>query len=106
MSASRERWVDQQTAHARQIVDHRDSIRRMPDAELAAELDRSERQARIYDAAEGRQWFQELAERDAHFCWLMWLRDETEDRRRTREADQEFITDGQRVLGKRLYNHG
>jgi hypothetical protein len=79
---SPQRWVAQQTAQARHTVHQRDTIRRLSDGDLDTELDRSERQARIYDAAEGRQWFAEMAERDAHLCWLMWLRDEAEDRRR------------------------
>jgi hypothetical protein len=79
---SQQRLLDQQTAKARQIVRQRANIRLLSDAELACELDRCERQARVYDAAEGRQWFAEMAERDAHYCWLMWLRDEQQHRRR------------------------
>jgi hypothetical protein len=57
-------------------------IKCMADTELEREIERTERQARVLDAAEGRQWFSEMAERDANYMWLMALRDERTDRER------------------------
>jgi hypothetical protein len=78
-------------------------IKTLSDSELDIEIARAERRADAFDTAETKQWFAEMAARDANYCWLMVLRDERTDRARAR-TDQKFITDGRRVLGERLCN--
>jgi hypothetical protein len=78
--------LDQKTRTLTNYVRTRHNTKLMNEAELDREIERTERQARVLDAAEGRQWFAEMAERDANYCWLMWLKEEREERRMAQEG--------------------
>lgn len=58
----------------------RASAKVLTDKQLGDCIAHAEQQARVMDAAEGRQWFAKMRERDADYMWLMALREEQEDR--------------------------
>jgi hypothetical protein len=66
-------------------------IRTLSDAQLDIEIERAERRASAFDTAETKQWFAEIAARDANYCWLMALRDEREDRSRARARTPDAV---------------